>query len=105
MKCRLSAAYAAITAAFFLSMAGCSSGSGSEPMPPQDPTIVTASADIEAVTKRWVALSESERHAVCERALQAKGPDFKGMQSVLEDTGISKEDAAEMLPFAANECP
>jgi hypothetical protein len=99
---RTGAVFTGITAAMFLGMAGCSSETGPDPSPGS--ATVTASADLRAVSERWKGLSGPEQNAVCEHTLQTEGPDYRGMLHALMETGMGQPDAAEMLPYAVNEC-
>lgn len=95
----LSISYIAITAALFFGMAACSPGGDVDP----NPTPVYT-ADLEAVSERWKALSESDRGLVCEQARKEPKPDYRGMLNALTDTGLTQDEAASMLPYALNRC-
>lgn len=100
---RLAAAYAAITAAFFLAVAGCSSKGSPEPLASES-EIEAATADLRSVTARWDRLSAAEHNEVCETVRQAGEPDYEAMADALIATGLSENEAAEMLPYTAARC-
>lgn len=83
-----------------LGAAGCTAETDSSPDAPQ----VTATADLEAVEKRWKSLTPLQRDAVCKQVLNEGGPDYRGMMNALKGAGLKQAEAAEMLPYAVNQC-
>lgn len=103
MSQKTSAAFASITAAFFLVVAGCGSDADRHNESP-NVSVASSVSPTDSPSARWNRLDGSTQNLVCLQALERGGPDYRGMLRELMTAGISQPDAAAMLSHATDQC-
>ena len=104
MSNRTGIAYAAITACFFLAVAGCGSAEGARPQVIPEASSVSVPTSSDTIPGRWSRIDGYTQNLVCLQALERGGPDYRGMLRELMNAGVDQPDAVTMLPYVSNRC-